>query len=105
MNADLIALLLVLAAAPAITAFALWYGLTAPWYRSAAGRALFVSSTGLAMLIDISLLYKWLGDDYWLRDAVRLFVYAWIAAGAWLKLGALAHERRKARRARREPPI
>ncbi len=34
------------------------------------------SSLGLAFLIDISLAYKAFGDNYALRDVVRLSVYA-----------------------------
>ncbi len=93
MSADTAAVLLVLAAAPPQTAFVFYYGLTAPWWRTVVGRALFTKALGLALLIDISLLYQWLGDDYSLRDVVRLTVYALIAVGAWLQLGAFIHER------------
>ncbi len=94
MNADLAAVILVLIAAPPATLFPLAYAWIARgvWWRTPAGRALMTSSTALALLIDISLLYQWLGDDYALRDAVRLTVYALVALGAWLKLGALLLE-------------
>ena len=62
------------------------------------------SSTALALLIDISLTYQFLGDDYALRDVVRLTVFALIAAGAWLKLGALIYEHRQQRR-KPVPPL
>ena len=94
MSADTLAVILVVAAAPAATVFPLMYAWVARgvWWRTPTGRALMTSSTGLALLIDISLAYKVFGDDYALRDVVRLTVYALIAAGAWLKLGALAYE-------------
>lgn len=94
MSADLAAVILVLIAAPPATLFPLTYAWIARgvWWRTPAGRALMTSSTALALLIDISLLYQWLGDDYALRDAVRLTVYALVALGAWLKLGALLLE-------------
>lgn len=98
MNADLLAVVLILAAAPPATLFPLLYGLTAPWWRAWIGRALFASSLGLGLLIDISLLYKVFGDNYALRDVVRLSVYFIIVCGAWLTFTAWIIERRDARR-------
>lgn len=100
MNADTAATVLVIAAAPAATLFPFVYAWVARgiWWRTPTGRALMASSTGLALLIDISLVYKAFGDDYALRDAVRLSVYALIALGAWLKFGALLYEWSKSRR-------
>ena len=94
MTADAAAVTLVLIAAPAATAVPLLYGWVARrnWFRTVLGWALMTSSTGLALLIDISLLYNWLGDEYRFRDVVRLSVYGLIAAGAWLTLGALFYE-------------
>jgi hypothetical protein len=83
--------------APAATLFPLLYGLTTPWWRSLIGRALMTKAVGLALLIDISLLYTWLGDDYFLRDAVRLTVYGLIFVGVWLQLTALFVEKYRAR--------
>ena len=94
MSADTAAVLLVVVAAPAATTFPLLYAWVARrvWWRTWTGRALMTSSTALALLIDISLAYQAFGDDYALRDVVRLTVFALIAAGAWLKLGALVYE-------------
>ncbi len=39
MSADMLALLLIVAAAPPATVFPLLYGLSAPWWRSLVGRA------------------------------------------------------------------
>lgn len=94
MSVDDVAVLLILAAAPPQTAFAIIYGLGSPWWRSPVGRALFTKALGLALLIDISLIYHWLGDNYALRDVVRLTVYSVIVVGAWLQFGALIHEKR-----------
>lgn len=96
MNADTLAVLLVVMAAPAATAFPFAYAWIARgvWWRTPTGRALMTSSTALALLIDISLAYKAFGDDYALRDAVRLTVYGLVVLGAWLKLGALLYEAR-----------
>lgn len=97
MSADLIAVLLVIAAAPAATAFPIAYAWIARglWWRTPAGRALMTSSTALALLIDVSLLYQAFGDDYPGREIVRLTVFGLIAAGAWLKFGALIYEWRQ----------
>lgn len=91
MSADALALWLIIAAAPPATLFPFCFAYISRgiWWRNPAGRALMTSSTGLALLIDISLVYQWLGDDYALRDVVRLTVFAIIAAGAWQKLYAL----------------
>ena len=91
MSVDAVALWLIIAAAPPATLFpyCLAWISRGIWWRNPAGRALMTSSAGLALLIDISLIYQWLGDDYWLRDVVRLTVFAIIAAGAWQKLYAL----------------
>lgn len=98
MSADTAAVLLILIAAPAQTAFALIYGLASPWWRSLVGKALFTKAVALALLIDISLLYQWLGDNYALRDVVRLSVFGLIAFGSWLQLVALLKEKVKGRR-------
>lgn len=94
MSADTLAVVLVVLAAPPATLFPPFYAWISRgrWWRNPTGRALMASSTGLALLIDISLLYQAFGDDYALRDVVRLTVYAWIATGAWLKFGALIYE-------------
>lgn len=87
--ADTAAIVIVIAIAPAATGFALLYMLASPWWTTAIGRAMLISSTALALLVDIALIYQWLGDDYRFRDAVRLTVYLWICLGAWWKFGAL----------------
>lgn len=96
--ADGAAVALILVTAPAQTAFVLVYGLTSPWWQSLVGRALFTKALGLALLIDLSLAYQLLGDDYWLRDAVRLSIYSLIAVGAYLQLAALVQEKFASRR-------
>lgn len=99
MSADTAAVILVVMAAPAATAFPFCYAWIARgiWWRTPTGRALMTSSTALALLIDISLAYQAFGDDYALRDVVRLSVYSLIVLGAWLKLGALIYEWRSNR--------
>lgn len=89
--------LLIAAAVPA-TLFPFVYGWTARavWWRVPAGRALIVSSTALALLLDVELAaIVWPALD---GLTTVLVVLAVIAIGAWLKLGALLHEWRRGRR-------
>lgn len=97
MSADTAAVLIVLAAAPPATAFPLLYGLTRPWWRSLVGWWVLTATVGLGLLVDISLAYKWLGDEYALRDVVRLTVYSLICAGSWMSLVTFLIERRRGR--------
>lgn len=104
MSVDTAALLLIVVAAPPLTMFVPYYAWVARgvWYRNLTSFALMVSTSGLMMLVDISLLYAVLGDDYPWRNVVRLTVYTWIAVGAWLKFCALAWESRHKRRGLRQ---
>lgn len=95
--------LLIVGAAPAYTVFAFLYLTTVRWWTFWIGRALAVSSTATAMLLDIALLYHWLGDNYALRYVVLLTVYTFIFCGGWLKLFALVHEKGWLRRRGRRP--
>jgi hypothetical protein len=99
--ADVVALILVAGIAPPATLFAIIYGFTVPWWQTLIGRAMLVSSAGLALLVDISLLYQWLGDDYAQRDTVRLAVFGLVFLGAWFKFLALMLEKWRAHRGNR----
>jgi hypothetical protein len=96
--AEIVALVTVAAIAPFATAFAALYFWTVPWWQTLIGRAMLASSAGLALLVDISLLYQWLGDNYQQRDIVRLAVFFTVLIGAVFKLQALALEKYRARR-------
>lgn len=77
---------------PATLTFVLAYGLTQPWWRTWWGRALLVSQTSLSALLAVNLAYRlwdWslLAREGWLR----VCVYAFITAGAWLTLLAFLH--------------
>lgn len=98
MDADTVALALIVIAAPPATLFPLVLGFTTQWWRRPITRALMTKAVGLALLIDISLVYTWFGDDYALREVVRLTVFALIALGAWMQFGALIAEKRRDRR-------
>lgn len=96
--AEIVALITVAAIAPFATAFTVIYFWTVPWWQTIIGRAMLASSAGLALLVDISLLYQWLGDDYQQRDIVRLSVFFTVLIGAVFKLAALVLEKYRARR-------
>lgn len=100
MSADTWAVVLIVAAAPAATLFPIVYGFSSPWWRTLIGRALVTKAVGLALLIDISIAYQILGDQYPGRDAVRLSVYALITAGVWMQFSALMVEKWRARKSR-----
>lgn len=69
------------------TLFVAIYGLSNHWWRSWIGRALLVSTTGLALLFDLSLL------NHYHPLAITLtwsnVVVGFVALGGWLKLVAL----------------
>lgn len=60
-----------------------------PWRTSWIGRALMVKATGLALLIDTSILYLAFGHDYPYRQLVRAFVYTFIVTGITLQFVVL----------------
>lgn len=98
---EVIAVVLIIATAIPATLFALIYGFTVPWWETLIGKAMLISSTALALLVDISLLYRVFGDDYFLREVVLLFILQLICQGAWYKWGALTLEKWRAWRDRR----
>lgn len=83
------------------TTFAVTYGLTTPWWTTMIGRALLVSSSALALLVDLSLVSNWWGII--LPEWVVIGVFALIFTGAWLKLLALAGQKWEAHKERRPP--
>lgn len=85
--------LLVYFAAPPATLFPLLYGFTAPWWASIVGRALMTVSIGLGLLVDISLLFHWLGPTYRYHDSAVLVSFAVVGVGSWMCLGAFVEER------------
>ncbi|MCZ4498859.1 MAG: hypothetical protein JWQ74_1412 [Marmoricola sp.] len=97
MTADDIRFALVAIATLPATGFTIVYGLGSPWYKSLLGRALFTHALGMALLIDISVLYKFFGDDYAGRDVVSITVYAVIIVGTWAQFIALLRERARGR--------
>lgn len=75
--------------APATTLFVILYGVTVRWWEFWIGRALMVSSTGMALLVDIALLNRILPPEYPLQQELLLTLLVFISAGGVLKLLAL----------------
>lgn len=86
---DLLAVIIIGCAAPPATGFVLLYAFTVRWWTFWIGRALFISTTGMTALIDLSLLFNWLGNDYPGRDIVRNTVFFYVALGAALKFASI----------------
>lgn len=90
MTADLWVLIFIWWGAIPATLFVILYPLLSPgWRRTPIGWALLISSTSLALLLDLSLATKIFGPEFLARDPIRITVVALIAAGATLKLVAL----------------
>lgn len=92
MTADLVRLILVVAMVPFVTANIFLYGVGSPWYKSTIGWWLFCDVLGLGLLVDITVVYKFLGDDYSARDIVSITVFSIILAGAVFGTVTLARE-------------
>lgn len=102
MSAEVVILFLVAACAPPLTLFPFIYAWVArgAWWTVPAGRAIMISTTSLAALVDLTLARRALGD-YPYREEILAVVMVGICAGAWLKFGALIHDSYKGRRDRR----
>lgn len=84
-----IALWLIRIAAVSATAAWLIYS-TAPFYRTLLGRALWTSMLGLALLVDLALMFRAWDGHMETKVWVSLGVYAVITLGAVLTLLAVA---------------
>lgn len=79
--------------APALTLFVFLYGFTVRWQETWIGRALMVSSTGTAGLIDLALLNRVLPPNYPGQQELLLTVLVFMSAAGWLKLLALLRDK------------
>jgi small-conductance mechanosensitive channel len=83
MSADLIRLGLMLLMVPPTITNTLIFGLTSPWYRTTIGWWLFLDVLGLMLLVVVSVLYRYFGDDYPGRDVVSISIFLIILCGQW----------------------
>ena len=85
-------------AAVAANLFCILYWITAPWYRSEAGRAAWSMTFSVALLLDVALLAFWF---HWtVAPWIAHVIYLVILVACWLKFGALVHEQIRQRRDR-----
>lgn len=89
--------LVFLAVIPA-TAFPILYGFRSAWWIHPIGRALMTKAIGMALLIDITVIYALFGDEYPGRHLVRAIVYTLIVAGLYYQTAVLISIQRAARR-------
>ena len=82
--------LILTGAAVATNIFILGYAILAPFYRSETGRASWVMTLAVALLLDVSLVAYWTG--WVVPEWVARSIYVLIFCGGWMKLGALFHE-------------
>lgn len=90
--------LLLYLGAPGATLFVTGYILTAPWFKSLIGWAIVISKIGLAGLVDLALLYRFLGPTYPYHDQAILGSFALIVVGTYLYLAVLVREQIQKRR-------
>lgn len=76
------------------TLFPILYARWFPFWKSTLGRALMTKAVGMALLVDISVLYLIFGDDYFLRELVRLVVFTLVVGGMYWQLAAIIGIRR-----------
>lgn len=62
------------------------------WWREPSGRALMTSSVGLALLLDLTLLFRVVTLPPYESLVIVLVVVGIVSLGACLKVGALVHE-------------
>lgn len=91
-EADMIFKWLVTLTIPVAVLYPLVYGLRAPWWRSAIGRALMIKALGLLMLLLFSAFFYWLGPDYPLRDQFRIVGMCLLFVGLHLAFVAMVRE-------------
>ena len=84
--------LIILGAIPS-TAFAVYYGLRAKWWRSSEGVNLFGFTTTIALMLDFTLLVRFTGEFVGLR-VIALVLYASIAGFMAHRLALLIRARR-----------
>lgn len=75
--------------APATSLFVILYGTTVRWWEFWIGRALMVSSTGMAAFCDLALANRSYKIPLWLLEPLIITVFCFISVGGILKLIAL----------------
>lgn len=79
--------------APAQTVFICWYALLRPWRRPGPGRALFVKSLGMALLLDLILVAQITNRSYPGRAFISALTELLIFVGIYWQLIVFARSR------------
>lgn len=93
-------IVVILGAVPATLA-TLIYFVAAPWWRSWPGRAFFSTMLALALLLDLTLFFRWWPNHWPVKQDIAHGVYVLVAIACWLKLYAVLREQFKRHRRRR----
>lgn len=89
MSMDHVIAIMIIVAFPPVNLFPLLYGVGAPWWRSIEGQAVMLATTGLALLIDLSLMARVFQLSEPTLDVLRVTVFGVIILGAYWKLAML----------------
>ncbi len=82
---------ILLSAAPALVLFVGFYYFGSPWKKLLVGRSLMYFAMSLLAIILVVVLSLWLGQDYFLREWVRIIGYGAVAITAWRLFFTLRH--------------
>lgn len=93
MNIITLTAIMIYIAAPPMNLFPLLYS-RSPWASSLVGRSLMTSSVGLALLIDLSLMIRVFGPDYYGHDVIVLVAFAIMILGSYMQFFSLLKARR-----------
>lgn len=78
---------LVVAMTPAATLFPLLYLTFYRWYKNPVGRALMTKAVGLALLIDVSVWFQFMGENVTsYHEEIQTLIFLLILAGLWYQL-------------------
>lgn len=76
----------------------IFYALKFPWRQFDEGKAVMISTIGLALLVDLALVFRVVPLPLWSRVVIADIVYTVILAGSTYKLVVLIRNWRRSRR-------
>jgi len=86
---DLLIMLMILAAVVSTNLMPLLYWIGARWWKTVEGQAIMISTTGLALLIDLSLAARVFDLSDRILNPLRVGIFAVIIVGSYWMLAAL----------------
>lgn len=97
MTLEVVARLLIFAAVPAAVAFPMLYAVGSPWRSTPEGKMMMNLGSAIALVFTLIVVNVVFGPDYWGREWVRLFTYAYLAFALWRLVFTLLRVQRRAR--------